>query len=72
MRPDDREYLLRANSDWPWVLVPLMGMVFVLGVGGEGRMPVPGTALSSASPIEPPSASRRFAHQSHFAQGEEQ
>jgi hypothetical protein len=45
MTSDDREYLLRANSDWPWVLVPLMGMVFVLGVG----RPVPGDPFGPGS-----------------------
>ena len=68
MRPDDREYLLRANSNWPWVLVPLMGMVFVLGVG---RMPSgDGTGLSPYGP-SPQAVSSASPFPSHFARGEQ-
>jgi hypothetical protein len=44
----------------------LMGVLWI--VTPDGRMASDdATALSSASPIEPASPSRRFAHQSHFA-----
>jgi hypothetical protein len=60
MPPDDREYLLRANSDWPWVL-PVIALVwFVLGVpisgdpfgpGSHERSPQAVSALRVSIPI---------------------
>jgi hypothetical protein len=45
MSPDLRGELRELNSDWPYVVFPLMGLWFLLGVG----MPVPGDPYGPGS-----------------------